>query len=121
VVETDSPPAALLPVINLARAGIYPDLWLEPWLQDKDLARSAMGLGGHGDSLASKRKASDSSVGDRERSEVRSRGGHSALTYPSQEGAASQECGVPQGCIGESWRFDPVRIHGLKDAAPMRP
>jgi pimeloyl-ACP methyl ester carboxylesterase len=29
-VETDSPPAALLPVIELARAGIYPDLWLNP-------------------------------------------------------------------------------------------
>jgi pimeloyl-ACP methyl ester carboxylesterase len=45
-VETDSPPAALLPVIELARAGIYPDLWLEPWLQHKDVARSPTGLGG---------------------------------------------------------------------------
>jgi pimeloyl-ACP methyl ester carboxylesterase len=45
-VETDSPPAALLPVIELARAGLYPDLWLEPWLRDKDLARSPTGLGG---------------------------------------------------------------------------
>jgi pimeloyl-ACP methyl ester carboxylesterase len=45
-VETDSPPAALLPVIELARAGLYPDLWLEPWLQHKDIARSPAGLGG---------------------------------------------------------------------------
>jgi pimeloyl-ACP methyl ester carboxylesterase len=45
-VETDSPPAALLPVIELARAGVYPDLWLEPWLQHKDVARSPTGLGG---------------------------------------------------------------------------
>jgi haloalkane dehalogenase len=45
-VETDSPPAALLPVIELARAGVFPDLWLEPWLQHKDVARSPTGLGG---------------------------------------------------------------------------
>ena len=45
-VETDSPPPALLPVIDLARAGIYPDLWLEPWLRHKEVARSPTGLGG---------------------------------------------------------------------------
>jgi len=45
-VETDSPPAALQPVIDLARAGVYPDLWLEPWLNHKDVARSETGLGG---------------------------------------------------------------------------
>jgi haloalkane dehalogenase len=45
-VETDCPPAALLPVIDLARSGSYPDLWLEPWLHHKDAARSAKGLGG---------------------------------------------------------------------------
>jgi haloalkane dehalogenase len=45
-VETDSPPAAVLPVIDLARAGVYPDLWLEPWLQHKEVARSPTGLGG---------------------------------------------------------------------------
>jgi haloalkane dehalogenase len=45
-VEPDSPPAALLPVIDLARAGIYPDLWLEPWLRHKEEARSPRGLGG---------------------------------------------------------------------------
>src|ERR1022692_3328332 len=31
-VETDSPPAALLPVIDAASSGLYPDMWLEPWL-----------------------------------------------------------------------------------------
>jgi haloalkane dehalogenase len=45
-VENNSPPAALLPVIDLARRGLYPDLWLEPWLRHKDAARSANGLGG---------------------------------------------------------------------------
>jgi haloalkane dehalogenase len=45
-VETDSPPRALLPVIDLARRGLYPALWLEPWLHHKDVARSAKGLGG---------------------------------------------------------------------------
>ena len=45
-VETDSPPSALLPVIEAARAGLYPDLWLEPWLRHKDVARSPAGLGG---------------------------------------------------------------------------
>lgn len=45
-VETDSPPAAVLPIIEAARAGIYPDLFLEPWLRHKDIARSDTGLGG---------------------------------------------------------------------------
>lgn len=45
-VETDSPPAALLPVIEMAGRGVYPDRWLVPWLEDKALARSAEGLGG---------------------------------------------------------------------------
>jgi haloalkane dehalogenase len=45
-VEIDSPPPALQPVIELARAGVYPDLWLEPWLNHKDVARSPTGLGG---------------------------------------------------------------------------
>jgi pimeloyl-ACP methyl ester carboxylesterase len=45
-VETDSPPAAVLPIIEAARSGIYPDLYLEPWLRHKDMARSATGLGG---------------------------------------------------------------------------
>ena len=45
-VEIDSPPSALLPVIDMAHAGIYPDRWLEPWLNHKDVARSPTGLGG---------------------------------------------------------------------------
>ena len=45
-VEPDSPPAAVLPIIEVARSGTYPDLYLEPWLRHKDVARSANGLGG---------------------------------------------------------------------------
>lgn len=45
-VEPDSPPAAVLPVIAMARAGTFADRWLAPWLADKQLARSAQGLGG---------------------------------------------------------------------------
>ena len=44
--EPDSPPAALLPVLELARAGKFADAWLAPWVADKTLARSAQGLGG---------------------------------------------------------------------------
>ncbi len=44
--EIDSPPPALLPVLEMAKDGTYPDRWLAPWLQDKALARSAKGLGG---------------------------------------------------------------------------
>src|SRR5215469_8001168 len=44
--EPDSPPAAVLPVIELGRAGRFADEWLVPWLADKKLARSAKGLGG---------------------------------------------------------------------------
>lgn len=45
-VEIDSPPAALAPVIEMAREGTFVDKWLAPWLADKELARSANGLGG---------------------------------------------------------------------------
>jgi pimeloyl-ACP methyl ester carboxylesterase len=45
-VENDSPPPALVPVIELARDGKFADAWLAPWLADKALARSAEGLGG---------------------------------------------------------------------------
>jgi pimeloyl-ACP methyl ester carboxylesterase len=45
-VENDSPPPALLPVIDLAREGKFADAWLAPWLKDKALARSPEGLGG---------------------------------------------------------------------------
>ncbi len=44
--EPDSPPPAVLPVIELARAGKFADAWLVPWLADKKLARSEKGLGG---------------------------------------------------------------------------
>ncbi|HEU4563513.1 MAG TPA: alpha/beta hydrolase [Gemmatimonadaceae bacterium] len=44
--EHDSPPPALLPVIEMSRAGTYADRWLAPWLADKVLARSPEGIGG---------------------------------------------------------------------------
>jgi haloalkane dehalogenase len=44
--EPDSPPPAVLPVIELARAGKFADENLVPWLADKELARSKNGLGG---------------------------------------------------------------------------
>ena len=44
--EPDSPPAAVKPVIELGRAEKFADTWLAPWLADKQLARSAQGLGG---------------------------------------------------------------------------
>ena len=44
--EPDSPPPAVLPVIELARAGKFADEWLVPWVADKQLARSAKGIGG---------------------------------------------------------------------------
>jgi len=45
-VETDCPPAAVLPVIEMAKAGTYVERWLAPWLADGALARSRDGLGG---------------------------------------------------------------------------
>jgi pimeloyl-ACP methyl ester carboxylesterase len=44
--EIDSPPPALTPVIELSKAGRYVDEWLVPWLANKELARSAEGIGG---------------------------------------------------------------------------
>ena len=44
--ELQSPPAAMLPVIELARQGAFVDQWLAPWLADPKLARSDQGLGG---------------------------------------------------------------------------
>lgn len=44
--EEDSPPPALLPVIELARQGRFVDEWLAPWRRDHALARSAAGIGG---------------------------------------------------------------------------
>ena len=45
-VETECPPAAVLPVIEMAKAGTYVERWLAPWLADHELARSRDGLGG---------------------------------------------------------------------------
>jgi haloalkane dehalogenase len=44
--EHDSPPPALLPVIELAKQGKFVDEWLGPWRADPVLARSAQGIGG---------------------------------------------------------------------------
>lgn len=44
--ERDSPPPALMPVIELSRAGMYADRWLAPWLADTALARSPQEIGG---------------------------------------------------------------------------
>jgi haloalkane dehalogenase len=44
--EIESPPAAMLPVIELAKQGRFADEWLAPWLADPALARSARGIGG---------------------------------------------------------------------------
>lgn len=43
--EFESPPAAMAPVIALARRGEYAAQWLAPWLADKALARSDKGIG----------------------------------------------------------------------------
>ncbi|MFK2901555.1 alpha/beta hydrolase [Dyella jejuensis] len=45
-VESNCPPPAVVPVIALAKKGRFADEWLAPWVADKDLARSAKGLGG---------------------------------------------------------------------------
>jgi pimeloyl-ACP methyl ester carboxylesterase len=44
--EPDSPPPALKPVLDMARAGTFADSWFVPWVANKTLARSADGLGG---------------------------------------------------------------------------
>ena len=44
--ETDCPPPALLPVIELAKEGRFVDEWLGSWHADRTLARSAEGIGG---------------------------------------------------------------------------
>jgi pimeloyl-ACP methyl ester carboxylesterase len=44
--EIQSPPAAMLPVIDLARQGRFVDEWLAPWHSDHGLARSERGIGG---------------------------------------------------------------------------
>lgn len=45
-VETNCPPPAVIPVIELAKKGRFADEWLAPWVADKHLARSDKGLGG---------------------------------------------------------------------------
>lgn len=45
-VENDSPPASLLPLIRLAHAGTLADRSVVPQLADKNVARSARGIGG---------------------------------------------------------------------------
>ena len=44
--EHDSPPPALLPVIELAKQGRFVDEWLGKWHADTALARSSEGIGG---------------------------------------------------------------------------
>lgn len=44
-VETDCPPESVLPVIDLARGGLYTELYLRPWLADKETLRSASDFG----------------------------------------------------------------------------
>jgi haloalkane dehalogenase len=44
--EPDSPPSAVLPVIELGSKRRFADEWLAPWVADKALARSKDGLGG---------------------------------------------------------------------------
>jgi pimeloyl-ACP methyl ester carboxylesterase len=45
-VDTNSPPAGFLPLVDLARKGVLVDRFFVPQLQDKNLARSDKGLGG---------------------------------------------------------------------------
>lgn len=44
--EPDSPPPAMKPVLEMARAGTFADAWLAKWAANKKLARSADGIGG---------------------------------------------------------------------------
>src|SRR5262245_49341487 len=44
--EPDSPPPAMKPVLEMARAGTFADAWLAKWVADKKLARSDQGIGG---------------------------------------------------------------------------
>lgn len=44
-VETDSPPEGLLPIIDLARSGLYTELYIRSWLENKQLLRSSNDFG----------------------------------------------------------------------------
>lgn len=58
--EIDCPPAALKPVIDMAHDGTFADRWLAAWVKDKELARSAEGLGGQ--CFANPRNPSDEAI-----------------------------------------------------------
>jgi len=44
--EPDSPPPVVIPAIEASRKGVFADEWIGAWLADKQLARSAKGIGG---------------------------------------------------------------------------
>lgn len=44
-VETDSPPDSLVPIIDLARSGLYTELYVRSWLENKQLLRSSSDFG----------------------------------------------------------------------------
>jgi pimeloyl-ACP methyl ester carboxylesterase len=44
-VETDSPPESLLPIIDLARGGLYTELYVRSWLENKEMLRSSSDFG----------------------------------------------------------------------------
>lgn len=44
-VETDSPPESMLPIIDLARDGLYADMCIRTWLENKALLRSSSDFG----------------------------------------------------------------------------
>ncbi|TNE63619.1 MAG: alpha/beta hydrolase [Alphaproteobacteria bacterium] len=44
--ELNCPPEAMMPVIEMAHAGVWADRWLGAWRADKALARSSEGIGG---------------------------------------------------------------------------
>lgn len=44
-VETDSPPKSLLPIIGLGREGLYTELCIRTWLENKALLRSSSDFG----------------------------------------------------------------------------
>jgi haloalkane dehalogenase len=45
-VDTNNPPPKFLPVVGLAKKGLFVDRFIAPQLKDKEFARSATGLGG---------------------------------------------------------------------------
>lgn len=59
--EIESPPAAMLPVIELARRGQFAGKWLTPWARDPLLARSRDGIGGM--CYADRRHPTDEAIG----------------------------------------------------------